>query len=62
MERTKSNLCSKLKVSFNFQKTWSTNIDLFWFVDEHEVSEYEVKLMNLDSEYLGIPVSTAALE
>lgn len=27
----------------------------FHLLDESEVSEYEVKLMNLDSEYLGIP-------
>lgn len=30
---------------------------IFEAKDESEVSEYEVKLMNLDSEYLGIPVS-----
>lgn len=29
---------------------------IFESKDESEVSEYEVKLMNLDSEYLGIPV------
>lgn len=30
---------------------------VFEAANESEVSEYEVKLMNLDSEYLGIPVS-----
>jgi proliferating cell nuclear antigen len=29
---------------------------LFESKNENEVSEYELKLMNLDSEYLGIPV------
>lgn len=26
-----------------------------FFADEYEVSQYEIKLMNLDAEYLGIP-------
>lgn len=30
----------------------------YCFIDQEKVSEYNMKLMDIDSEHLGIPVST----
>ena len=44
-----------------FEFFWKSKNVLLLFLDQEKVSDYEIKLMDIDAEHLGIPVSMATV-